>query len=55
MDPVVMAAQLFSVRPSALMAIEDPVLALEFDLAAAQKLLEWKKGEDSEPAERLCL
>ena len=33
-------AKLFSQRPSDLLEIEDPVLALAFDLAAARRALE---------------
>lgn len=38
MLPLVVAAKSFSIRPSDLLAIEDPVLALNFDLAAAARL-----------------
>jgi hypothetical protein len=38
MVPLVATAQRFHQRPSALLAIADPVLALNFDLAAAAVL-----------------
>lgn len=44
-----------SSRPSELMAIEDPVMALAFDLASARRALELKDGESKEPAQRICL
>ena len=37
---IVATAKAFSIRPSDLMAIDDPVLALAFDLAAAVRLRE---------------
>lgn len=51
---VVVTAKQFACRPSALMAIEDPVMALAFDLAACKRALEMERG-DSEPAEQICL
>jgi hypothetical protein len=40
MFPAVMAAaKLYSARPSALLAIPDPVLALAVDLAAAERAM----------------
>ena len=53
MWPVMAAAKLFACRPSALLAIEDPVLALAVDLAAAQRMMRAEK--DEEPVERVCL
>jgi len=40
-----MAAQKFGSRPSSLAVIRDPVLALDFDLAAAARLLMAERGE----------
>jgi hypothetical protein len=38
------------------MAIQDPVMALAFDLAAAQRALELRDGEENkEPVNRICL
>ena len=57
MDAIVAAAKVFQVRPSSLLAIEDTVLALDFDLAAARRvlMLQQEAGEKSEPVERLVL
>jgi hypothetical protein len=38
------AAQKFGSRPSDLVGLRDPVLALDFDLAAAARLLETERG-----------
>lgn len=40
-----MTADLFHQRPSALLAIGDPVVALNFDLAAARVLMRLKNGD----------
>ncbi len=42
---VVATAKQFSIRPSELMAIEDPVLALGFDMAATVRLQQQLKEE----------
>jgi hypothetical protein len=45
-----MAAQKFGCRPSDLVVIRDPVLALDFDLAATARLLDTERrsvAEDS--------
>lgn len=52
------AAQKFGSRPSALAGLRDPVLALDFDLAAAARLLDTERaaredaasGADENPA-----
>jgi hypothetical protein len=38
------AAEKFGCRPSSLVLLADPVLALDFDLAAAARLLEIARG-----------
>lgn len=38
------AAQKFGCRPSRMVGLRDPVLALDFDLAAAAKLLEAERA-----------
>ena len=40
-----LAAQKFGCRPSSMAVIRDPVLALDFDLAAAARLLIAERGE----------
>jgi len=57
MVPIVVTAKLFGQRPSTLAAIADPVLALEFDLAAGMIAARMQKEEYTPPAERerLCL
>lgn len=42
-----MAAQKFGCRPSELVVLRDPVLALDFDLAATARLLIAERGEPS--------
>jgi hypothetical protein len=42
-----MAAQQFGARPSALVGLDDPVLALDFDLAAAARLLAAERAASS--------
>lgn len=44
---VVATAKQFSIRPSDLLGIEDPVLALSFDMAAMVRLQ--KAASDEEP------
>ncbi|HEV2248716.1 MAG TPA: hypothetical protein VGW37_18895 [Terriglobia bacterium] len=41
---VAMAAEKFGCRPSRLVGLNDPVLALDFDLAAAAKLLDAERA-----------
>ncbi len=41
---VAVAAEKFGCRPSRLVGLNDPVLALDFDLAAAAKLLEAERA-----------
>jgi hypothetical protein len=43
MEPLIATAKAFSQRPSTLLAIEDPVLALSFDLAATAVLAKLKR------------
>jgi hypothetical protein len=51
---VIATAKLFSTRPSTLMAMEDPVLALAFDLAATQRALEMRDdGGNKGPVEKV--
>ena len=50
---IVATAKAFSIRPSDLMAIDDPVLALNFDLAAAVRLRE--SAEEEPDVNRLDL
>ncbi len=52
---VAMAAKTFCTRPSDLMAVADPVLALAFDMASFRKLLDLEKGESKGDPERICL
>jgi hypothetical protein len=54
---VASTAKLFSQRPSSLVGIPDPVLALAFDLAAAERLLRVAKDAVSEelPVNQTCL
>jgi hypothetical protein len=53
---VLVTAEEFSCRPSELLAIEDPVLALAVDLAARQRAVELRSGkEPAGPVERMCL
>lgn len=61
MTAVAVTAKLFSQRPSALLAIKDPVLALAIDLEGAQRLAELKMDAEREgdsfsgPAKRIYL
>jgi hypothetical protein len=54
---IAVAAQKFGARPSALVGLRDPVLALDFDLAAAARLLAHERicsaglQPDTDPAE----
>lgn len=41
---VAAAAEKFACRPSRLVGLEDPVLALDFDLAAAARLMERERA-----------
>lgn len=52
---VVATAQAFSVRPSSLMAIDDPVLALNFDLAATVRARELLADSEEPPVNRMEL
>jgi hypothetical protein len=45
---VSVAAQKFGTRPSQLVGLRDPVLALDFDLAAAARLLEAERAAATE-------
>ena len=49
---VMAAAKLYSQRPSALMAIDDPVLALAVDLAATRRHHRILADENDGPVER---
>jgi len=49
MVALVATAKTFSCRPSELLAIEDPVLALAVDLAGAQRLMS-EAGEQGQAA-----
>ncbi len=51
---VVATAKQFSVRPSELLAIDDPVVALMVDLEAGRMLMELKQA-DGEHREQVCL
>lgn len=55
MGAVVTTAKLFSCRPSSLLRIEDPWVALAFDLAAAKTALEATSGAERHVTERICL
>jgi hypothetical protein len=46
-----LTAQKFGCRPSSLAAFRDPVLALDFDLAAAARLLIAERGTQTEDDE----
>jgi hypothetical protein len=48
-------AKLFSQRPSSLLGVSDPVLALAIDLAAAERALELQSSEHQGPVEQICL
>ncbi len=52
---VIAAAKQFSVRPSELLAIEDPVLALNFDLAATVRLQQEIASDGPEHVDRVYL
>ena len=41
---VALAAEKFSCRPSRMVGLDDPVLALDFDLAAAARLMERERA-----------
>ena len=43
MDPLVLTAEAFQQRPSSLLDIQDPMLALDFDLAAMGVLVRLKR------------
>lgn len=45
---VAVAAEKFGCRPSSLVLLRDPVLALDFDLAAAARLLEAERAAAAE-------
>jgi len=45
---VSLAAEKFGARPSQLVGLRDPVLALDFDLAAAARLLEAERSACAE-------
>lgn len=45
---VSMAAEKFGCRPSGLVGLRDPVLALDFDLAAAARLLDAERAPRTE-------
>jgi len=45
-----MAAQKFGARPSELVGLGDPVLALDFDLAAAARLLAAQRAAETDLA-----
>ena len=49
-----LAAQKFACRPSSLVLLSDPVLALDFDLAAAARLLELERAALAEGAPELA-
>jgi hypothetical protein len=49
---VAIAAEMFSCRPSALVALRDPLLALDFDLAAAAHLLALRRPADPASGDR---
>lgn len=44
---IAVAAEKFGARPSALVGLRDPVLALDFDLAAAARLLARERAASS--------
>lgn len=54
-----LTAQKFGKRPSQLMGLSDPVIALDFDNAAAMRLQQWEDertaamfgGRDNQPSE----
>ena len=48
-----LAAAKFGARPSQLVGLRDPVLALDFDLAAAARLLEAERFAGTEAASSL--
>jgi len=52
---VVATAKEFGVRPSELLAIEDPVVSLSFDLAAAVRLHRETEEESGETVSRTYL
>ncbi len=52
---VVATAKQFSLRPSELLGIEDPVLALNFDMAATTRLQQEIEGDGPERVDRVCL
>lgn len=51
---VSMTAQKFGTRPSQLVGLHDPVLALDFDLAAAARLLAAERAAASEAESSLA-
>lgn len=55
MEALAATARSFAVRPSALLRIEDPVLALSFDLAAAARLLQGTTEQDAGDVNRIEL
>ena len=52
---IMAGAKTWGCRPSSLLAIEDPVLALMVDLAATRRAMEMASGEESGPVERIEL
>ena len=46
-----LAAEKFGCRPSRMVALRDPVLALDFDLAAAARLLGAERAAANAPTE----
>jgi hypothetical protein len=48
MEPLIVTAKAFCQRPSTLLAIEDPMLALSFDLAAAAVLARLKREAEED-------
>lgn len=53
MVAVAATARLFAQRPSTLLAIEEPMTALAFDLAAAACLNREREGEARPPVNRI--
>jgi len=52
---VIAAAKLFSSRPSELLAIEDPVMALAFDLAAVERVAEEQESSSESRVRTISL
>ena len=55
MKQLVMTAKLFSCRPSSLLQIGDPWVALAFDLAAGTAMMEAISDAEQRVADRICL